>query len=46
MMGLLLFSLVYEPISYVLEVLQLKLIRSNEFQADSFAHEKGMGDLL
>jgi STE24 endopeptidase len=39
--GLMLFSLIYSPISFFLEKLSLKISRKNEYEADKFAFEYG-----
>lgn len=44
--GLALFSLIYSPVSFVLEILTLKLTRVFEFQADEFAHSLGLSNDL
>ena len=44
--GLMLFSKLYSPLSYILQIFQLKISRYNEYQADEFAVAKGNGELL
>jgi STE24 endopeptidase len=39
--GLMLFSMIYSPVSFFLEKLSLKISRKNEFEADSFAYKYG-----
>ena len=44
--GLTLFFLIYAPISYIGEILSLKLTRKFEYEADEFANGMGMGEEL
>jgi STE24 endopeptidase len=44
--GVILFTMIYAPVSYGLQVLSLKLSRSFEFQADEFATRLRYGPLL
>lgn len=39
--GLMLFSLIYSPVSFFLEKISLKISRKNEYEADSFAYKYG-----
>ena len=44
--GLSLFFLIYSPISYIFEILSLRLTRKYEYEADQFAHQMGMAEEL
>jgi STE24 endopeptidase len=45
-MGLYLYFILYIPISYVIDILQFKLIRSFEYEADQYSKELGYSDQL
>jgi len=44
--GLMLYMGLYDPISYIIDIFQMKLTRVCEYQADSFAHTLGYADQL
>jgi STE24 endopeptidase len=44
--GLYLYFVLYSPISYVTDILQLKFIRTFEFEADQFSKELGYSEQL
>ena len=44
--GLYLYFILYIPISYVIDILQFKLIRSFEYEADQYSKELGYSDQL